>query len=139
MAAYKPLLDVQKHGTSPDTPVSYYYDEDLHPPAPELHEVSEKLRRVGSLGEAAGRVANALAQEANERRNMIGGVDNFWLQLSDLTDFNPVSSRTIGVACYRTYALALTSLQACTSVFVMRDHVTVEMMAEVTSTTYSVV
>ena len=75
---------------SPPTPASYYYsDAEIHPPAPE--DVAEKLRGVhGSLPKAADRVADLIAQEATDRRQMIGGVDNFWLLLSDITDFNPV-------------------------------------------------
>ena len=77
------------HAASPDTPASYYYDDgDVQPPAPE--DVDAKLKRVGSVGEVADRVADMIAQEATERRQMIGGVDNFWLLLSDITDFNPV-------------------------------------------------
>ena len=75
---------------SPPTPASYYYsDAEIHPPAPE--DVAAKLRGVhGSLPKAADRVADLIAQEATDRRQMIGGVDNFWLLLSDITDFNPV-------------------------------------------------
>ena len=77
------------HAASPDTPASYYYDDgDVQPPAPE--DVDAKLKRVGSVGEVADRVADMIAQEATERRQMIGGVDNFWLLLSDITDFNQV-------------------------------------------------
>ncbi|KAI0741746.1 wax ester synthase-like acyl-CoA acyltransferase domain-containing protein [Daedaleopsis nitida] len=98
---------VNGHVSSPDTPASYYYGEDSNlPPAPE--DVERKLNRVGSFGEVAQRVAHLISQEATERRQIIGGVDNFWLLLSDITDFNP----------------------ACTSVFIMRDHLTVEMLAE---------
>ncbi|KAI1785169.1 wax ester synthase-like acyl-CoA acyltransferase domain-containing protein [Ganoderma leucocontextum] len=98
---------VNGHHTSPSTPASYYYsDGEIHAPAPE--DVAEKLRRVGSLPTAADRVADLIAQEATDRRQMIGGVDNFWLLLSDITDFNP----------------------ACTSVSILRDSVTVEDVAE---------
>ena len=78
---------------SPPTPASYYYsDAEIHPPAPE--DVAEKLRGVhGNLPKAADRVADLIAQEATDRRQMIGGVDNFWLLLSDITDFNPVGLR----------------------------------------------
>ncbi|KAI0703948.1 wax ester synthase-like acyl-CoA acyltransferase domain-containing protein [Earliella scabrosa] len=104
---HRRTLAVNGHPVSPDTPASYYYGEDDNqPPAPE--DVEQKLKRIGSFGEAAERVAGLVSQEAADRRQMIGGVDNFWLQLADITDFNP----------------------ACTSVFIMRDHVTVEMMAE---------
>lgn len=63
--------------TSPSTPASYYYsDGEIHPPAPE--DVAERLRRAGSLPKAADRVADLIAQEATDRRQMIGGVDNFF-------------------------------------------------------------
>ncbi|RDX40998.1 hypothetical protein OH76DRAFT_1412509 [Lentinus brumalis] len=96
------------HAATPDTPASYYYgeDADMQPPAPE--DVVDKLKRIGSVGEAAHRIADLVAREATERKQMIGGVDNFWLMLQDTTDFNP----------------------ACTSVFIMRDQVTVEKMAQ---------
>ncbi|KAI0644284.1 wax ester synthase-like acyl-CoA acyltransferase domain-containing protein [Trametes meyenii] len=95
------------HDKSPDTPASYYYGEgDVHPPVPE--EIEEKLLKVSTVGEAAARVVDSIAQEAAERRQMMGGVDHMWIMLSDTTDFNP----------------------ACTSVFTLRDHVSVEMMAE---------
>ena len=75
--------------TAPSTPASFYYsDAEIHPPAPE--DVAERLARAGSLPKAADRVADLIAQEATDRRQMIGGVDNFWLLLSDITDFNPV-------------------------------------------------
>ncbi|KAI0657933.1 wax ester synthase-like acyl-CoA acyltransferase domain-containing protein [Cubamyces menziesii] len=60
------------------------------------------------MGEVAARVVDRITHEAEERKHMIGGVDYLWIMLSDAADFNP----------------------ACTSVFTMRDHVTVEMMAE---------
>ncbi|OSD00141.1 hypothetical protein PYCCODRAFT_1437698 [Trametes coccinea BRFM310] len=92
---------------SPDTPASYYYGEgDVHPPVPE--EIEEKLRKVGSVGDVAASVVDRIAQEAHARREMIGGVDHLWIMLQDVTDFNP----------------------ACTTVFTMRDRVTVEMIAE---------
>ncbi|KAI0372646.1 hypothetical protein BV20DRAFT_1034364 [Pilatotrama ljubarskyi] len=93
--------------SSPETPASYYYGEDdIHPPVPEA--IEERLRRVGAVGEVAAHVVDSLAHEAVERKQMIGGVDHLWIMLSETTDFNP----------------------ACTSVFTMRDHVSVEMMAE---------
>ncbi len=78
------------HAATPDTPASYYYgeDADMQPPAPE--DVVDKLKRIGSVGEAAHRIADLVAREATERKQMIGGVDNFWLMLQDTTDFNPV-------------------------------------------------
>ena len=89
---HRRTLAVNGHPVSPDTPASYYYGEDDNqPPAPE--DVEQKLKRIGSFGEAAERVAGLVSQEAADRRQMIGGVDNFWLQLSDITDFNPVSHR----------------------------------------------
>ena len=86
---HRQTLAVNGHVGSPDTPASYYYGEDdFRPLAPE--DVEQKLKRIGSFGEAAERVANIVSKEATQRRQMIGGVDNFWLLLSDLTNFNPV-------------------------------------------------
>ncbi|TBU30100.1 wax ester synthase-like acyl-CoA acyltransferase domain-containing protein [Dichomitus squalens] len=109
MVLQRRILNGHVHVASPGTPASYYYDDgDVQPPAPE--DVDAKLNRVGSVGEVADCVADFIAQEATERRQMIGGVDNFWLLLSDITDFNPVC--------------------ACTSVCILRDYVTVEKVAQ---------
>ncbi|PIL25474.1 hypothetical protein GSI_13364 [Ganoderma sinense ZZ0214-1] len=92
---------------STSTPASYYYsDGEAHTPAPE--DVAEKLRRAGSLPKTADSLADLIVQEVTDRRQMIGGVDNFWLLLSDITDFNPV----------------------CMSISILRDTVTVEDVAE---------
>ncbi|KAI0819567.1 wax ester synthase-like acyl-CoA acyltransferase domain-containing protein [Trametes gibbosa] len=92
---------------SPDTPASYYYDEgDARPPAPE--DIADKLRRSGRQDGAAARLARIVRSEVTERQQAIGGVDHAWVMLSDATGFNP----------------------ACTSVFTLRDHVTLDMLAE---------
>ena len=79
--------DLNGHAPSPETPASYYYgDEDFRPPAPE--DVSEKLKQAQKT--TVGRVADLISHEVEGRRNMIGGIDNFWLLLQDITDFNPV-------------------------------------------------
>ena len=83
-------LVVNGHAATPDTPASYYYGEDADMQPPALEEVGERLKRVGSIGEAAHRIADFVAHEATERKQMIGGIDNFWLMLQDVTDFNPV-------------------------------------------------
>ena len=85
---YKKEVKGHMHAGSPATPVSYYYgDEDaMRPPAPE--DVEAKLKREQKT--TVGRLADAISQEVEDRRRMIGGVDNFWLQLSDVANFNPV-------------------------------------------------
>ena len=97
-AASKPLSfmipaykkEMNGHAASPGTPSSFYYgDEDIRPPAPE--DVEEKLKRAQKT--AVGHVADLISQEVEERRRMIGGIDNFWLMLSDITDFNPVRGK----------------------------------------------
>ncbi|KAH9926280.1 wax ester synthase-like acyl-CoA acyltransferase domain-containing protein [Epithele typhae] len=86
----------EKDGASPptaiDTPASYYYGDDATrlPPIPE--DLEEHLRAKGVRRSALGQVADAVEDEFDHRRRTMGGVDQFWLVLSDVTDFNPVRS-----------------------------------------------
>ncbi|KAI0628224.1 wax ester synthase-like acyl-CoA acyltransferase domain-containing protein [Trametes polyzona] len=103
----KPNGHLRIPDASPDTPASYYYGEgDIQPPVPE--EIEQKLRKVGGVNDLVSDLANRIQREVAERKQAIGGVDHMWVMLSDITDFNP----------------------ACTSVVTLRDHVTVEMLAE---------
>lgn len=70
-------------------------------------KLADQERAGGVMGWLATKLLSAgdwIEREVDERRQMIGGIDNLWLLLTDAVDFNPVRSF---LSCFTSYLSSL--------------------------------